>query len=67
MTQGFLRLAPVAMLVVAQLYGIVVTLAWSGALTFVILKVIGALMPLRVRREDEVMGLDVSLHGEAIP
>jgi Amt family ammonium transporter len=52
--------------VLAQLYGIVVTLVWSGALTFVILKVIGALVPLRVRQEDEVMGLDVSLHGEAI-
>jgi ammonium transporter, Amt family len=52
--------------VVAQLYGIVVTLVWSGALTFVILKVIGALVPLRVRQEDEVMGLDVSLHGEAL-
>jgi len=52
--------------VVAQLYGIVVTLTWSGALTFVILKVIGTLVPLRVRQEDEVMGLDVSLHGEAI-
>jgi Amt family ammonium transporter len=52
--------------VLAQLYGIVVTLVWSGTLTFVILKVIGALVPLRVRQEDEVMGLDVSLHGEAI-
>jgi ammonium transporter, Amt family len=52
--------------VVAQLYGIVVTLVWSGALTFVILKVIGALVPLRVRQEDEVTGLDVSLHGEAL-
>jgi Amt family ammonium transporter len=52
--------------VVAQLYGIVVTLVWSGALTFVILKVIGALVPLRVRQEDEVMGLDVTLHGEAL-
>ncbi len=52
--------------VVAQLYGIVVTLVWSGALTFVILKVIGALVPLRVRQEDEMMGLDVSLHGEAL-
>jgi Amt family ammonium transporter len=52
--------------VVAQLYGIIVTLVWSGALTFVILKVIGALVPLRVRQEDEVMGLDVSLHGEAL-
>ena len=52
--------------VVAQLYGIVVTLVWSGALTFAILKVIGAVVPLRVKQEDEVMGLDVSLHGEAL-
>ena len=52
--------------VVAQLYGIVVTLVWSGVVTFVILKVISALVPLRVKQEDEVMGLDVSQHGEAI-
>ena len=52
--------------VLAQLYGIVVTLVWSGGLTFIILKVISALVPLRVRHEDEVIGLDVSLHGEAI-
>ncbi len=50
----------------AQLYGIVVTLVWSGAVTFVILKVISVLVPLRVRNEDEVMGLDVSQHGEAL-
>jgi Amt family ammonium transporter len=52
--------------VVAQLYGIVVTLVWSGVVTFVILKVISALVPLRVKQEDEVTGLDVSQHGEAI-
>ena len=52
--------------VVAQLYGIVVTLIWSGAVTFVILKLIGAFVPLRVKHEDEVMGLDVSQHGEAL-
>jgi Amt family ammonium transporter len=52
--------------VVAQLYGIVVTLVWSGAMTFVILKVISAIVPLRVKQEDEVMGLDVTLHGEAL-
>lgn len=52
--------------VVAQLYGIVVTLLWSGIVTFIILKVIDAVAPLRVKLEDEVMGLDVSLHGEAI-
>jgi Amt family ammonium transporter len=50
----------------AQAYGIVVTLVWSGALTFVILKAISAFLPLRVRHEDEVMGLDVSQHGEAL-
>ena len=52
--------------VLAQLYGIVVTLVWSGVVTFVILKMIGAMVPLRVRHEDEVMGLDVSQHGEAL-
>ena len=52
--------------VVAQLYGIVVTLVWSGGMTFVILKLIGFLVPLRVGREDEVIGLDVSQHGEAL-
>ena len=52
--------------VIAQLYGVVVTLGWSGVLTFIILKVVGAIVPLRVRHEDEVMGLDVSLHGEAL-
>ncbi len=51
---------------VAQLYGVVVTLVWSGAVTFIILKVISVLVPLRVRHEDEVIGLDVSLHGEAL-
>ena len=52
--------------VVMQLYGIAVTLLWSGVMTFVTLKVIGALVALRVRNEDEVMGLDVTLHGEAL-
>jgi Amt family ammonium transporter len=53
-------------LMLAQLYGVVVTIVWSGGLTFIILKVIGLLVPLRVRNEDEVMGLDVSQHGEAL-
>jgi Amt family ammonium transporter len=52
--------------VIMQVYGIAVTLVWSGVMTFVILKVIGALVALRVRNEDEVMGLDVTLHGEAL-
>jgi Amt family ammonium transporter len=32
----------------------------------VILKAVGLMVPLRVRQEDEIMGLDVSQHGEAL-
>ena len=50
----------------AQFYGIGVTLVWSGGMTFVILKVVGMMVPLRVRHEDELIGLDVSQHGESL-
>ena len=52
--------------VVNQLYGTAVTLVWSGVVTFVILKVINFFVPLRVREEDERMGLDLALHGEQL-
>jgi Amt family ammonium transporter len=50
----------------AQIYGVVITALWSGILTLVILKAVSAWVPLRVKEEDEVMGLDVSQHGEAL-
>jgi Amt family ammonium transporter len=53
-------------LVGSQILGIVVTAGWSGIATWGILKVIGLVVPLRVKQEDEVMGLDVSQHGEAL-
>ena len=52
--------------VVNQLYRAAVTLVWSGVVTFVILKVINFFVPLRVREEDERMGLDLALHGEQL-
>jgi Amt family ammonium transporter len=52
--------------VLIQLYGVVATLVWSGVVTLVLLKVIGFFLPLRVREEDERVGLDVSLHGESL-
>jgi Amt family ammonium transporter len=52
--------------VLIQLYGVLATLAWSGIVTFVLLKVIGFFLPLRVREEDERIGLDVALHGESL-
>jgi Amt family ammonium transporter len=49
-----------------QTYGVVVTIVWCGGVTYLILKLIGAMVPLRVRQEDEVSGLDVSQHGEQL-
>ena len=52
--------------VLIQLYGVAVTLAWSGGATFVLLKLVGVFVPLRVSREAELEGLDISQHGEAL-
>jgi ammonium transporter, Amt family len=49
-----------------QLYGVVVVLIWSGVLTYVLLKVIGFLVPLRVSEQHEIEGLDLTQHGEAL-
>lgn len=49
-----------------QCVGAGVTIAWSGILTFVLLKIIGLMLPLRASDEDERVGLDVRLHGESI-
>ncbi|WP_419727819.1 ammonium transporter [Lichenicola sp.] len=43
-----------------------VTLIWSGVLSFVLLKVIDLTIGLRVSRDDEVEGLDMTLHGERL-
>ena len=45
---------------------LIVTLAWSGTVTFVILKVLHLVVPggLRVSEEDEQLGLDLTQHSE---
>ncbi|MEA2991550.1 MAG: ammonium transporter, Amt family [Alphaproteobacteria bacterium] len=52
--------------VLIQLYGIAVTLVWSGGLTWALLKVIDVFGPARVSMQQEVEGLDISQHGEAL-
>jgi Amt family ammonium transporter len=52
--------------VLIQLYGIAVTLVWSGGLTWALLKVIDVFVPARVSMQQEVEGLDISQHGEAL-
>ena len=50
-----------------QIEGIAVTIAWSGIVSFLILKAIDMTIGLRVVREIEVEGLDINLHGEVVP
>jgi Amt family ammonium transporter len=52
--------------VIKQLEGIVATVLWSGIVTFILLKLIDMVMGIRVTKEQEVEGLDVSLHGESL-
>ena len=48
-----------------QVIGIVATLAWCGGATFVLLKVIDMIVPLRVSADEETEGLDLVLHEES--
>lgn len=50
--------------VVVQLIAIAVTWVYSFVVTLGIAKVIDAVMGLRVRDEEEAVGLDISQHGE---
>ncbi len=52
-------------LVGKQLIAIAASAAYSAVFTFILLKIIDAVMGLRVAQEDEVMGLDLSQHSES--
>ncbi|CAB3767760.1 ammonia channel protein [Burkholderia puraquae] len=49
-----------------QAKGVLITLVYSGVLSFVLLKLIDLTMGLRVTEEEEREGLDVILHGEHV-
>jgi Amt family ammonium transporter len=53
-------------LLLSQFYGVGITLVWSAAVTFVLLKLVSVFVPLRVSREQELEGLDITQHGEAL-
>jgi Amt family ammonium transporter len=50
--------------VLVQLTGVLATAAWSGALTWLLLKLTQSLTGMRVDPEDETEGLDTALHNE---
>ena len=48
----------------AQFLSLVVTVVFSGVLSFIILKIVDAIVGLRVEENEEQEGLDLALHGE---
>ena len=50
--------------VLVQFWGVLATALWSGVLTWILLKLTGALVGMRVDPEDETEGLDTALHNE---
>jgi Amt family ammonium transporter len=47
-----------------QFAAVASAIVYSGALTFVLLKLVGLVFPLRASESDESIGLDVAMHGE---
>jgi Amt family ammonium transporter len=39
-------------------------MVYSGGVSFILLKLISLVTPLRANADDETTGLDVTLHGE---
>jgi Amt family ammonium transporter len=63
-TAGWIEGNPQQML--TQLYGVAVTLVWSGGATFLLLKLVNLFAPLRTSPQQEMEGLDITQHGEAL-
>ena len=47
-----------------QLVGVAAVVIWTAVLTFIIVKVVSALVGFRVHEEEEAEGLDTMTHGE---
>ena len=50
--------------VLVQLIGVGVTVCYTGVLTFIILELVDAMVGLRVREQEEKVGLDMAIHNE---
>lgn len=47
-----------------QFIGVIATVAYTGIMSFIILKIIDAIIGLRVNEDQETEGLDIALHDE---
>ncbi|MCL6529744.1 MAG: ammonium transporter [Meiothermus ruber] len=50
--------------VLIQAFAVLIAVVYSGAITFVLLKLVGAITPLKATIKEEGVGMDVSQHGE---
>jgi Amt family ammonium transporter len=64
-TAGLLEGNPAQFLLQAE--GVIVTALYSAAVTYILLKIVDAVVGLRVDAEIEREGLDLAEHGETIP
>ena len=56
---------PIMIQLGVQFLGVMASMAWAGIFTFLILKVLDLVLGrVRVDAEDEIVGLDVAIHGE---
>jgi Amt family ammonium transporter len=62
--QGYAEGMSMANQMGVQLLGIVAIAAYTGVLSFVLLKLVDAVIGVRVSAEDETSGLDTSQHNE---
>jgi Amt family ammonium transporter len=47
-----------------QAMAVAAAIVYSGVVSFILLKLIGLVLPLRAEADDEITGLDITLHGE---
>ena len=47
-----------------QVTAVLAVIVYSGVMSFILLKLISLVVPLRATTADETSGLDISLHGE---
>lgn len=62
--QGLAEGVSIGQQLLVQATGVVATIIYTAVVTFVILKVVDALIGLRVNADEETMGLDLSQHDE---
>jgi len=58
--------APVTSTVLANTLGALAVMAYAGAMTWGLLKLVALCVPLRVSPSDETIGLDMAQHGEML-